>query len=91
MGAVDFEQVRERLRDAGLNERAAHYDDASFGSWYIEIEARRPLRVVWDGKDGSLILQHKNVEGGWDDLGIAKTEAEQTPSTLVHYIGSLES
>lgn len=91
LGAVQFEQFRERLRDAGLNERAAHYDDASFGSWYIEIEAKRSLRVVWDGKDGWLILQGKNVEGGWEDLWIAKTEAEQTPSAIVHHIGSLES
>ena len=46
--------IAERIRDPF----AASYDYNSFSSWHISVIAgRRPVRLVWDGRDGWLVIQ----------------------------------
>ncbi len=84
MNATDFADTEALLRHSGYTITAARYHSQAFGSWYIQVAATPPLRVVWDGKDRWLILEEETTEvfnGStvWRDLWIGKTRSDQTP------------
>ena len=64
-----------QTREAVISE--ARYDARAFGSWFIVVDTRPPLRVVWDGKDGWLYVQRRadEIHTGnqvWENLRILK-------------------
>jgi hypothetical protein len=60
-----YDETRALLSAAGLTVRGSRYEHEVFGSWWIEVEATRPLRIVWDGKDHWAIVQ---IAGAADTL-----------------------
>ena len=86
VGVPEYEEVRRELSTAGFREAATRYDEASFGSWFVVIDQQPRLRIVWDGKDGWLILQRADGAGGWDVVWVARHEDEQTPTALIREI-----
>jgi len=80
MTEEDFLRSQEVLRDAGYEIKTAGYDEQLFGSWAIEVtRAGLPRQqVVWDGKDGWLIVQAFASNGSWMDKWIGRKKSEQT-------------
>ena len=87
--ARNYEAVRSKLLELGYREQAARYDQSVFGSWFVEIEQNPPLRVIWEGKDGWLILQREAAVGRWEDVWLAKSETERTLEALIRAVASL--
>ncbi len=79
MSVEDFGRACERLSQEGFEVRKAEYDDQAFGSWFIDfsIGKRGMRRVIWDGKDGWLVLQ-AHRDNAWKDLWIARDRKQQT-------------
>jgi hypothetical protein len=76
-------------RSIGCELLSIQYDQQHFGSWFITVRGKAgTARVVWDGKEGSLILQtpsHEN-RNEWRDSGIPEEVAEQTLETLGRWL-----
>jgi hypothetical protein len=87
-GALDYEEVRRQLADAGFRGSGTRYDETAFGSWLIVIDHKPNLRVVWDGKEGRLSVQ-READSGWLDAWIVRTESEQTADAIVRALASL--
>ncbi len=83
MSTPSYEEFREHLRLAGLQEVETGYDDPSFGSWFITLEGTPQLRIVWDGRDGRLIVQYRPDDRTWKDAWIGDSEAAQKPEVVV--------
>jgi hypothetical protein len=83
-----FDNVRSLLRELGLRISEAEYAAEDFGSWFVTLEVDPPLRVVWDGKDGWLIVERLTDRGRrgepvWENLWIARDAMEQTAESAV--------
>jgi hypothetical protein len=83
MNQDDFHRLQQLLRDTGFAVVDAACSGASFGSWHVTVSTTPRRRVVWDGRDGWLILQDETerpVRNNliWHDVWIAKGLAEQT-------------
>ncbi len=82
----DFEASRALMRDLGLNVHEARSTPEAFGSWLIRGTANgRPIRVVWDGRDDTLIIQEPVGNGlpdDWGDRWIAGPNYRHKPSEL---------
>jgi hypothetical protein len=76
----DFQRSQEALRNAGYEISAARYDGEIFGSWAIEVtrEGLPRQQVVWDGKDGWLIVQAFASSGSWMEKWVGRKESERT-------------
>jgi hypothetical protein len=82
MDRDDFEDLRDRL-DAilapvkfRLGEEV--YSHASFGSMYAVWSRRgESVRLVWDGKDGVLMIE-ANRQGKWDYLASGSPSEAET-------------
>jgi hypothetical protein len=81
--APGYEQIRARLAQAGFGESDAYHDDTTFGSWWVLLDTEPPNRVLWDGKERSLIVQRERAEGGWEDLWVATEPRDQNPDELM--------
>ena len=57
---------------------SSRYDQASFGSWLVEVEADPPVRVLWDGKDNWLVVQTAEHAGVWTDWWVGKEQSQQS-------------
>lgn len=73
MTRVTFERACNLLEEKGFTVIEAYYTFAAFGSWYVTVRTAPRRRIVWDGKDGRLLVQCKTKKtfGGqpiWDDL-----------------------
>jgi hypothetical protein len=79
MNVEDFALACTRLTSEGFEVRKAQYDERAFGSWFIELSAgkRGVVRLTWDGKDSSLVLQAHH-DGAWEDLWIAGDRVDQS-------------
>lgn len=88
MPTPDFDGFRRRLREAGFRESNSRYDEAAFGSWLIALDAEPPRRVVWDGKDGRLIVQVQQ-DDEWSDERTMRDESEQTAEAVIAGLRSL--
>ena len=85
-----FKATLRLLTTVGF-ESTHEYNRKAFGSWYVEIASTPPLRLVWDGKDGWLILQERtdemfNGQPVWKDLEVIKSSAEQTPERALSLV-----
>ena len=80
MTEADFQRSQVVLRDAGYQISAAWYDEEMFGSWGIEVtrEGLPKQQVVWDGKDGWLVVQAFASSGSWMDKWVGRKKSEQT-------------
>jgi hypothetical protein len=57
------------MRELGFEIRETRSAQA-FGSWYIRATWHgRPVRVVWDGRDGALVIEEPSLSGRPDDWG----------------------
>ena len=67
------------------------YTGQSFGSWYVTVAHQPRLRVIWDGKDGWMIIQRETNrpyhwdphQRDWDVLWVAKQPDDQTAAEEV--------
>jgi hypothetical protein len=65
-----FETAVALIRELGLGVLDAQFHPQSFGSWFVLADAEGGrLRVVWDGRDGALIIQEPSLNGLPDDWG----------------------
>ncbi len=83
-----FKQTAKLLAAAGVEPASSSYDWNAFGSWFIDVQTSPPHRVVWDGKDGWLIVQRQTTEvfNGqpvWEDIWVEQDQAKQTPDNVV--------
>ena len=81
----DLRRSAEMFRHAGFSLEESRYDEECFGSWFIEV-AREGLpkqRVVWDGKDGWLIVEAYASSGSWMDKWIGRKKSEQKPEVAL--------
>ncbi len=77
MSKDDFTAATALLAGQGLVVADARYDYQVFGSWFIELATSPALRLVWDGRDGSLVVQRKTdkIFSGlpvWHDVWLDK-------------------
>jgi hypothetical protein len=91
MNKRTFKAVSRLLTEAGLDITERRYDRQAFGSWFIEMETDPSLRVVWDGKDGWLIVQEKtdeifNDQPVWKEIDVVKDTNAQTPETAISLV-----
>jgi hypothetical protein len=88
MDKADFEDTQAELVRAGFAIDDASYSDESFGSWLVVVETVPRIRVVWDGKDGWLLVEIEttNVFAGitvWETRTTCREVADQTTSRAV--------
>jgi hypothetical protein len=79
----DLQRLQQLLRDTGFAIVKAAYWRESFGSWYVIVSSTPRRRVIWDGRDGWLILQEETEERFryefvWHDAWIGRTSVDQT-------------
>ena len=81
----DFEATCTLMRDLGFSLEEAKSTPEAFGSWFINGKANgKPMRVVWDGRDGALIIQLSSSgrPDDWDDRWLAGAAYGHKPSEL---------
>jgi hypothetical protein len=83
MNQDDFRRLQQLVRDAGFLIVEAVYSRESFGSWYVKVSSTPRRRVIWDGKDGWLIVQEETEERFgydfvWRDFWIGRAPIDQT-------------
>lgn len=94
MTEEDFEQTCQLLRRKGFELGKSSYHRESFGSWYISVIQQPTMRIVWDGKDGWVIIQHETGEQlqglmVWKDMWVGRKRHEQTVDFIVSMIQGL--
>jgi hypothetical protein len=60
-----YDLFKLKLKKANITDQ--NYNDAVFGSWFIEIADKR---LVFDGKDSCLFFQYKENEDWQDNIAI---------------------
>jgi hypothetical protein len=83
-----FRSVQDLLLKHHLSISEASYQRRSFGSWFVQVTTRPPLRIVWDGKEGWLILQEETEQvfrdmRVWKTLWEARSQTQQTAKEAV--------
>ena len=97
MTFTDFCAVSSLIAQHIRDPFEARYDGYSFGSWHISVMAgRRPVRLLWDGKNGCLVAQTAapvHAPGrdtyDWQDQWVGETATEQTPEAALTRAASL--
>jgi hypothetical protein len=74
----DIQEFRERLEAHGFEVASWADDPESFGSWYIELFGEPMTAVVWDAKDGWLLLRRDG-----QTMWTAESAEGQTPEAVV--------
>ena len=71
----DYDVARALMRSLGFTEAEALRTPEAYDSWFIVAEAQgRAIRVEWDGREASLIIQAPSLSGNageWGDRWIA--------------------
>jgi hypothetical protein len=100
-GEAGYERTRALLAERGFTEdEVMPYTGDDFGSWAIALSHAPRLRIVWDGKDGWVIIQWEGVgvprppgyspwEVPWEDLWIGKQPEDVTPDAVVKALEQL--
>ena len=88
MDKAAFISTRAHLEQAGFVIDGGTYDDAAFGSWWLTLHEKPRLRVLWDGRDGWVLLQRETNErfqGSvvWHDLWIGRARTDHTVETIL--------
>lgn len=66
----DFEASCSLMRELSITLDETRSPPQSFGSWVIRGTANgKSLRVIWDGRDGCLIVQEPYLSGTTDEWG----------------------
>jgi hypothetical protein len=81
----DFLRSQHLFRDDGFAVGESWYDGRAFGSWCIELtkDGFPKQGVVWDGKDGWLIVQALASSGSWLDKWVGRKKSEQSPEAAL--------
>jgi len=79
---ANFEAFRARLAAEGFDLSGESRHPEAFGSWLLTVRTQPPTEIVWDGRDGWLILRRDGA-----DVWIAKDEADQTPDAVIARLG----
>ena len=95
----DFCNVASMIAQRIHDPFEAHYDGRAFGSWQISVVAgRRPVRLIWDGRDGWLVVQtaatvHSPGRDAydWQDEWVGKAATDQTPEAALARVESLRT
>jgi hypothetical protein len=76
----DFRRAQDLFCDDGFAVGESWYDGRAFGSWCIELtkDGFPKQRVVWDGKDGCLIVEAFASSGNWMDRWVGRKKSEQS-------------
>jgi len=86
MSEPDFDASCGLMRDLGFVLQDSKSTPEAFGSWYICAAVNgKSLRLVWDGRDGALIIQEPSLsglDGDWSDRWIAGQRYSQKPKDL---------
>ena len=70
----EYDSILEKIKLKDLPIKDAKYEEAVFGSWYIELDSNPSYRVVHDGRDKTIVLEiNKNNE--WVCLVSDKTKS----------------
>ncbi|MCK6372032.1 MAG: hypothetical protein L6Q83_12060 [Gammaproteobacteria bacterium] len=73
-------QIRAACREASLTPGDFVTALGGYGSWLIGIDhGGHSARLVWNGKDGRLVLQRALPAGGWEDLRECPVTAADGP------------
>ena len=85
MTEEDFRCSEELFRRAGFRVNDCRYEEEQFGSWWIELsrEGLPRQRVVWDGREGWLLIEVFASSGTWMDKWIGREKSEQTASAAL--------
>jgi hypothetical protein len=91
MNQNDFLRLQHLLRDAGFAIVEATYSREAFGSWHIDVKSTPRRRVIWDGKDGWLIVQEETEERFgydfvWNDVWVGRVPVDQTCEAAVEAV-----
>jgi hypothetical protein len=78
-----FRETRSLLETSGFEIVDERDDPASFGSWFLVVSSEPRVRIVWDGKDGWLIIPRQDGGDSWSDWWIGRDESEQSPEVAV--------
>jgi len=67
------------------------YRNEVFGSWWLTVKSSPPIRLVWDGKEGWLVVQRQtdrmfNGMPVWEDLWRAFEASERAIAEAVTHI-----
>jgi hypothetical protein len=62
MNETDFQQMQILLKQQGRIVNGAEYSPEFFGSWWLSVATTPQLRVIWDGKEGMVVIQEKTDE-----------------------------
>lgn len=83
---MDFDTTSTLLNDLGFTLGECMYSPKDFGSWFINAHSNgKALRVVWDGRDGTLAIQEPSFSGRadeWSDRWIARQGDRNSPGEL---------
>ncbi len=76
MNREAFEEARTLIMATGCIIEEAEYNPKVFGSWYIIVSSKPRCRLVWDGKEESLMVERvtdKLFNGLplWDEVWIS--------------------
>jgi hypothetical protein len=86
-GRTLYERTRALLAERGFVEEETRYDEEAFGSWLISVDDKPRLRILWDGRDGWLIIQGELLrvrpDDPWTDLWIGKQPEDVTAAAVV--------
>jgi hypothetical protein len=89
MDQTTFEQIMNSISSAGfVIETVENHESNGFGSWYLVIRAEPRHRIVWDGKDGWLLIEREigpAMQGfaEWDTVWIGRDSREQSPTHVI--------
>jgi hypothetical protein len=91
MTSQAFDKAQDLLTAAGLAIDEAKFYESVFGSWLVSIGTDPRLRIIWDGKEGRLIVQRETsrVFSGlrvWEDLWL---ECRPGPESIEEAVGQL--
>jgi hypothetical protein len=89
-----FDSAQELLAAAGLAIDETRYDAPAFGSWVVSISTAPRLRIVWDGKDGWLLVQRETSRtfsgfSEWDDLWLERRPGVQSIAEAVGHVRAI--
>jgi hypothetical protein len=84
----ELEKTEQLLAEAGLSTSSQGVDGSAFGSWWVVVNVDPPMRIVWDGKDGWLIVQRQTTElftdqPVWKDIWVGRDVADRRPERAV--------
>ena len=81
----DFARTCELAENAGLSVSEAKFDGRHFGYWYVEVcrKGLSPRMILWEARDGWVIVQTQRADGSWDDEWIVREPRADTIEEII--------